>query len=144
MTDQPILEGGCLCGALRYRIHGAPRVVSNCHCGMCRRVSGAPFVTWATVRRNTVELTGTPSWLRSSDSGARGFCPGCGGHVVARSDHYERYFDIPAGTLDDPAAAPPERHVFANYKLGWLRLGDDLPAHGEDARSPLLAPGWAR
>ncbi|QIE55012.1 GFA family protein [Pikeienuella piscinae] len=138
MTEETRLEGGCLCGALRYRIDGAPRIVSTCHCGMCRRASGAPFVIWMTVLKDRVTFEGAPRWRESSESGARGFCAACGTHVAARSDHYERYYDIPAGTLDEPAAAPPQRHVFAAFRLPWVALDDGLPAYEEDARSALI------
>src|SRR5207249_4523371 len=42
------VTGGCFCGAIRYRVNDAPRDVAHCHCGICRRTTGAPFVTWAT------------------------------------------------------------------------------------------------
>lgn len=135
MSDAVELEGGCLCGAVRYRIEGAPRVVSACHCGMCRRASGAPFVIWLTAKRDRVTFDAAPRWRESSPEGARGFCPDCGTHVAARSSHYERYYDIPAGTLDAPEATPPERHVFAAYRLPWVSLDDGLPAYGDDAFS---------
>lgn len=138
MTDQPTLEGGCLCGAVRYRIDGAPRVVSHCHCSLCRRVSGAGFVTWLTVRKDRVTLTGTPAWHASSAWARRGFCATCGGAVLAGSDHYERHWDITAGSLDDPDAIRPDRHVFAADRVTWIEIADALPAHGADAASPLL------
>lgn len=144
MTEDSDLHGGCLCGRLRYRIQGMPRIVSNCHCGMCRRVSGAPYVTWMTVKRDRVTVSGEPAWFDSSASASRGFCPRCGTHVLARSEHYERYYDIPAGTLDEPQNVRPERHVFANYKVGWLTIDDDLPLYGEDGMSSPLSAGARR
>lgn len=139
--EAEVLRGGCFCGAIRYRIEGAPRVVSDCHCSMCRRVSGAAFVTWLTVLRERVTLRGEPVWFASSETGSRGFCETCGTHVVARSAHYERYFDIPAGTLDEPDRVHPSRHVFAADRVGWHELDRSLPAHAGDARSPLVEPG---
>lgn len=138
MTDADQLCGGCLCGGIRYRIEGQPRVVSDCHCSLCRRVSGAACVTWLTVVRDRVMLQGAPVWFASSETGARGFCPTCGTHVLARSAHYERYFDVPAGTLDEPNRVRPTRHVFAADRVGWHELDWSLPAHAADARSPLI------
>jgi hypothetical protein len=132
-------EGGCLCGAIRFRIDGEPRVVSHCHCSLCRRVSGAPFVTWLTVRKDKMAITGDLLWYGSSDWGSRGFCPACGTHLVGRSEHYERYWDITAGSLDTPECIRPERHVFAGDKVAWLDITDTLPAHVGDATTPLVS-----
>ena len=129
-------EGGCLCGAIRYRFEGPPRVVSHCHCGMCRSVSGAGFLTWLTVRKDRTAIDGELGWYTSSDWGRRGFCQTCGTHVAAGSDHYPRHWDIPAGTLDAPGAVTPERHVFADDKVDWIDISDDLPVHGGDATTP--------
>ena len=137
MPEERPLEGGCLCGAIRYSIEGVPRVVSHCHCGLCRRVSGAPFFTWLTVKKDRVTITGDPIWYASSDWGARGFCPTCGTHVLARSSHYQRYWDITAGSLNAPDCISPERHVFIADKVAWIDITDALPAHVGDATSPL-------
>lgn len=125
------LAGGCLCGRIRYRISQPPRIVSHCHCGLCRRASGAPFVTWVTVRRDHFILSGEPVWYASSAWGRRGFCPECGTHVLSGSTDYPRYYDVTAGSLDDPNQVSPDRHVFADYKVDWISLADDLPRHGE-------------
>ena len=138
MTETSALLGGCLCGAVRYRIEGDPRVVSHCHCSLCRRVSGAPFVTWLTVRKDRMTVTGDLVWYASSDWGARGFCPTCGTHVLGRSDHYERHWDVTAGSLDTPDRVSPQRHVFAGDKVVWIDVSDALPAHVGDATSPVL------
>lgn len=135
MSDHA-LQGGCLCGQVRYRITQPPRIVSHCHCGLCRRVSGAAFVTWVTVRRDSFALTGELTWYESSEWGRRGFCAACGTHVVSGSTEYLRYYDVTAGSLDDPNLIAPERHVFANYKLDWVELADDLPRHGESGHVP--------
>ena len=140
MTGSDELRGGCLCGAIRYCIEGEPRVVGDCHCSMCRRVSGAAYVTWVTVLRERVAWEGEPAWFASSEHGARGFCATCGTHVLARSAHYERYYDIPAGTLDQPDRVRPLRHVFAVDRVGWHELDWSLPAHAADAGSSLIEP----
>jgi hypothetical protein len=137
-SDQPRLEGGCLCGKVRYAISGPPRVVSYCHCSMCRRATGAALAAWATVARANVAVSGELQWYDSSTHGRRAFCPACGSPVLATSTHYAKYYDITVGTLDDPAMVPPARHVFAAYRLPWLEDAAALPAHTEDGRSPVL------
>ncbi len=58
MSDNPVYEGGCLCGTIRYRIAGPIAWAAHCHCAMCRRASGAVALTWAKSRL---------SWLRLDD-----------------------------------------------------------------------------
>ncbi len=61
------LAGGCLCGAVRYRIDAAPASVMICHCATCRRAAGAPSVAWATVPAAGFALTaGAPAEYASS------------------------------------------------------------------------------
>jgi hypothetical protein len=73
------LEGGCLCGKVRYRISAEPRGADYCHCRMCQRASGAPVVPWLTVAREGFAwIKGEPAVYRSSRKAERLFCPTCG------------------------------------------------------------------
>jgi hypothetical protein len=128
--------GGCLCGRVRYAIAGPPRLVSHCHCSLCRRSAGAPFVTWLTVRQDAFRLVaGEPRQFRSSDHGWRAFCADCGTQVTSGSARYPKYVEVTAGSLDDPAAAVPERHVYWPDRLPWTADEDGLPRHVEGANS---------
>ena len=139
MTGTEDLSGGCLCGAVRYRIAGEPRLVSHCHCSLCRRASGAAFVTWLTVLAERFAIIeGDLRRYRSSDHGWRGFCPRCGTPIASGSSRYSRYVEVTAGSLDAPERIAPERHVFWPDHLRWLAIDDGLPRHGEDARSPVV------
>lgn len=131
-----VLTGGCLCGAIRYRIEGPARLVSNCHCSLCRRAHGAAFVTWLTVRADRFSVeTGEPKRYASSEHGWRAFCPACGSQVISGSAHYARYVEVTAGTLDNPEAVAPDRHVFWPDRLKWVTRMDGLPCHVEGANS---------
>ncbi len=44
-----MLKSGCFCGAIRYEMAGAPFDQTSCHCLICRRTTGAPFVAWFSV-----------------------------------------------------------------------------------------------
>jgi hypothetical protein len=139
MTGAPDLAGGCLCGAVRYAIADAPRLVSHCHCSLCRRASGAAFVTWLTVLAERFAVTrGELSRYRSSDHGWRSFCPTCGTQILSGSQHYPRYVEVTAGSLAEPERITPERHVFWPDHLAWVGAADGLPRHRGDARSPLV------
>jgi hypothetical protein len=57
-------EGGCFCGAIRYRVPLPPLWVAHCHCSMCRRAQGAAFVTWLGVPGDRFSFLGTADRLR--------------------------------------------------------------------------------
>lgn len=133
------MTGGCLCGKVRYRIDGAVRLVSHCHCSLCRRAGGAPFVTWLTLRQEYFTLTqGSLERRASSDHGWRAFCAACGTQIASGSSRYAKYVEVTAGSLDDPAAVRPERHVYWPDRLPWVSADDGLPRHVEGANSPLV------
>lgn len=139
MTAAVTLTGGCLCGQVRYRIEGAPRLVSHCHCSKCRRAGGAAFVTWLTVRLECFSVTqGEPHRRASSDHGWRAFCPACGSQLTSGSSRYAKYVEVTAGSLDEPGSVVPERHVYWPDRLPWIRADDGLPRHAEGANSPLV------
>lgn len=125
-----MLEGGCLCGFVRYRVRGRPSHETLCHCSICRRASGAPVVAWFTVRRaDLVVVSGEPATFRSSDHGTRTFCPRCGTPLAFRSARLPDEVDVTTCSLDAPERVAPRDHTHAAARLGWLVPGDDLPRH---------------
>jgi len=128
-----MLMGGCFCGAVRYEA-GSPYHLTNCHCTTCRRTSGAPFVTWFSVRRAEFKLLqGALVLFRSSANGVRGFCGRCGSHVTFEFEDADE-IDFTTCTLDEPERLPPEDHTWARSRLPWIRLADGLPEHREVRR----------
>ena len=87
-----MLQGGCFCGRVRYEVKGELFNRTNCHCSICRRTSGAPFVTWFTVAQGNFHwLSGQPAAFESSPGVTRAFCRDCGTALTfARSDHRRR------------------------------------------------------
>lgn len=121
-------EGGCLCGAVRYRAEGVPTNVNYCHCRMCRRGSGAPVVAWATFPLTHFAWTkGAPTIRRSSDIAVRGFCSTCGTALLWQGDATPDSLDITLGSLDRPEAIAPQEHLWTESAVPWLRIEDDLP-----------------
>src|ERR1044072_2917868 len=105
------LEGGCLCGRLRYRIDGPILQSDWCHCRLCQRSAGAPAVAWLTVPRTDFRFTqGEPRTFASTAKGRRQFCADCGTQLVFFDGDAER--DITLASLDDPAAVSPQDHIW--------------------------------
>lgn len=128
-----ILEGGCLCGALRYRIAGPIDWVAHCHCSMCRRTSGAVVVTWLTVPATRFTfIRGAPARYRSSDHAERTFCPGCGTQLTFVSSRFPESVDVTVGTLDDPDRTPADHQIWTENRVSWLHLDEDLPAFPQE------------
>ena len=124
-----LLEGGCLCGSIRYRV-AASDEVCHCHCSLCRRSSGAPFVTWVTVPVSDFAiLRGCPATYRSTPQAVRSFCSECGTALCFRSDAQPDTIDITVASLDEPARLAPLRHIHTSSQLPWITLADGLPRH---------------
>lgn len=119
------MDGGSLCGSVRYRASDAPHWASYCHCGMCRKVSGAPFTGFVEFPQETIELMeGQPNQYQSSNGVVRRFCGGCGSSLTFEADGM---VFISLGSLDFPEHVVVERHVYTQSRLPGLDLADGLP-----------------
>jgi len=131
------IEGGCDCGAVRYRMESAPLFVHCCHCRWCQRGTGASFALNAMVESDRVidlgvapELVDTPSASGRGQAIAR--CPTC---RVAVWSHYSGASPlvkfVRVGTLDEPDRLPPDIHIFTASKQPWVVLPENVPAMAE-------------
>jgi hypothetical protein len=122
-----MLHGGCFCRAIRYEAGGAPFNETSCHCSICRRTTGAAFVTWFSVTRDQFRFSrGTPTRFQSTSQGTRSFCPDCGTQLTFEHADFGNEIDISTCSLDDPNRLPPRDHTHVSSKLGWITLADGL------------------
>ncbi len=128
MTEAlPGLTGGCQCGAIRYRLDAAPNRATICHCRMCQKAGGAPFMAFAGVPEPAFVLTrGEPAWYKSSEIADRGFCRDCGTPLTYRGAKSGRV-SVTLGSLDDPNAIAPEGQLGVEAELAWLKPSLGLP-----------------
>jgi hypothetical protein len=127
-----MLKGGCFCGAIRYEAGGAPFDETVCHCSICRRTTGAPFVAWFSAPRSEFRfLQGTLTRFRSTDKATRTFCPRCGTQLTFERDDLLNEIDVTTCSLDEPQLVQPRDHTRTSSKLGWVRLADGLPEYRE-------------
>jgi hypothetical protein len=130
MNANPDPGGGCACGAVRYRLRATPFDAGYCHCGICRRTSGAPVMAFASVPLEALEITaGTPRRRRSSSFGERWFCADCGSPLAMCVDYQPQTIDITLASLDEPTAVVPGFHLFFADRIGWFDTADVLPRH---------------
>jgi len=129
-------QGGCLCGAIRYRITGQPLATSICHCRSCRRASGAPAVAWVVTRRDDfVVEQGTPVAFRSSPPVERTFCGRCGTPLTYQHDDSPESLDVQTATLDAPDGFPPACEIWLEHKVAWMVTNDRLAQHPRSSRA---------
>jgi hypothetical protein len=122
------MTGGCLCGAVRFTIAAAPLGVVHCHCAMCRKHSGAAFLTYALFDAKRVTFSGTPpAAYRSSPHARRMHCGTCGSPVSFIYDAEPQHIYITAGSIDQASALKPGAHWYASSRLPWANLHDGLP-----------------
>jgi hypothetical protein len=114
------LTGGCQCGAVRYRVAVFRDGATVCHCRMCQKASGGPFMAFAPAADADFAITqGALAVFRSSAIAERGFCSACGTPLTYRgldSDH----ISVTIGSLDDPAAVAPTGQIAADAAVPWL------------------------
>jgi len=125
-------EGGCSCGAVRYRLASDPMFVHCCHCLNCQRQTGSAFVINLLIEADRVELVaGDPQAVdvpRDDGSRQRVYrCPDCQVAVFSEYGRPEISF-VRAGTLDRPSDVAPDVHIFTRSKLPWITLPDSTPA----------------
>jgi hypothetical protein len=123
------LEGGCLCGAVRYSVQGEPEHVALCHCSDCRKASGAPVTGWAAFAKDDFALkSGSPASYSSNGNAVRHFCRTCGsGLYYVNEAVLPGLVDIQVATLDDPDAMAPQVHIQVAERVGWMASAQDLP-----------------
>ena len=120
-----MLTGGCFCGRVRYETEDAPFNRTNCHCTICRRTTGAPYVAWFSVARSKLKLSGELARFRSSAKATRSFCPECGTQISFDLDGADE-IDVTTASLDDPNRVPPVDHIHTSSRLAWVKLVDGL------------------
>lgn len=132
-------DGGCLCGAVRYRHDGPLSDVTACHCGQCRRTSGH-YVAAARGRRARLSFARDDGlrWYQSSPGVMRGFCGECGSSLFwSRTD--SETISIMAGTLDGPTGLRLMQHIHVADAGDYYDIDPDLPRM-EQAGEPLPVP----
>lgn len=138
-------EGGCLCGAVRYRATADPVRGVICHCEMCRRHSGAPALAFVHFPAASFTWLGAePAWYRSSEFAERGFCPACGSTLGMREEVLADRVLVCVGSLDEPGRARIQDHVWTRSQVPWFDVRDHLPRYPQSSPAVPSRAGEAR
>jgi len=138
MYASAMLRGRCSCEAIRFTLTVPPSDVHWCHCGMCRRATGAASAVLVWAPRTAVQWTGSPSRYRSSNVAERGFCDRCGSPLFLQYDRSQE-IALMLGAFDDPAQLRPTHHYGVESTLPWDDRADGLPRRPTDLTDPMLA-----
>ena len=128
------IEGGCTCGSVRYRMKAQPIFVHCCHCTWCQRETGSAFAVNAVIEASQVALLqGQPASTNLPSASGKGQvfwrCAKCGLTVWSNyAGAGPKIHFVRVGTLDEPAWAPPDIHIYTSTKLPWVILPDEVPA----------------
>lgn len=127
-----VIEGGCQCEAVRYRVREKPIALAVCHCTECQRQSGSAFGMSLVVRKESFELLRgeLKIFTRTSHSGRAvscAFCPTCGTRIYHEPTYMPDTLNIKPGTLDDTSPLSPDIHVWTKSKQPWVVVPEGTP-----------------
>ena len=124
------IEGGCLCGKVRYSADAEPIFVGLCHCTNCQKESGSAFNIVVAMPKPAVNVAGElKTFTGRGDTGKktyRQFCPECASPIVAEAELMPDVVMIPAGTLDDTSWVKPTMQIYCDSAQSWIDLGGDI------------------
>jgi hypothetical protein len=124
------IEGGCLCGRVRYHADAEPSFVGVCHCTDCQKFSGSAFAAVVGVPASALKVAGTlKTFTKPGDSGKpmhRRFCPECGSGVMDEADALPGILMVNVGTLDDRSWVRPLSEVYCDSAQPWVHLSGEM------------------
>lgn len=125
------VEGGCACGAIRYRLNAGPIAVYTCHCTVCQTQTTSAFSLVMPVLRTDFELLcGEPAaWARETPSGKvvpQRFCRDCGTRVFTEPPGGPHSLTLRAGTLDDTSWLHPIAAYWTRSAQPWVVIDPEV------------------
>ena len=122
-----MFDGGCECGAVRYRMLAEPIFVNCCHCRDCQKVTGSAFAINALIEVEQIDVTSGADALATDNGASR--CSECKTLLWAEHpDFGQRVKFLRVGTLDEAERISPDAHFFVRSKHPWVTIPDDIPA----------------
>lgn len=129
-----MIEGGCLCGGVRYQYDGEIEEISLCHCSQCRKAQGSAFSAVSPVATSRFKLVSGAELLksyRSSPDKVRVFCGNCGSPIYSARDDQPQTRRLRLGTVDTPFSCANAFHIFTDSKASWWDIVGDLPRYAQ-------------
>jgi hypothetical protein len=122
------VEGKCLCGSVQFSVEDVHEI-DVCHCTMCRKWNGGPFVG-ADIRGSvTFQAEDTLTWYASSEWAKRGFCNKCGASLFYKLNEQDDFWSISAGLFDLPKGLSVGKEIFVDEKPDYYNFSGDQPRY---------------
>ena len=134
MSAEKLYTGSCLCGGIRYEIHGEIGDIIACHCRRCRKANGTAFATNAPIQKADFKIVKGEALFKkfaSTPTTERCFCSECGSPIISIKAETPDTYRLRLGTLDTPIEHKPTMHIFTAYKAEWDTICDGLPQYDE-------------
>ena len=117
------MQGGCLCGAVRYEITAEPEAMGKCHCIDCQKATGSAYFPFVVVKEDALKVTGNFAEHESTGSSGkkvwRHFCKTCGSSVFNNGEYFAGTKAVHAGTLDNPKQFKPVVDIWVSQAVSW-------------------------
>ena len=134
------IEGGCLCGAVRYQSTAEPIMTRTCWCRVCQYLASGNSTINVVFPKSAVTFTGTmKDYASVADSGNRmhrGFCPECGTQITSESEARAHLVIVRAGTLDDPQIARSSAVIWTKSAPNWAHIDPNVPHYDGQPPGP--------
>lgn len=124
--------GRCLCGAVRYQIHGGIRNIVCCHCSECRKAQGSAFATNGIVRTDEFKILSGADALTgyaATPGQTKYFCKVCGSPIISKTASKPEQLRVRLGTIESDITERPQAHIFVSSRANWEEIGADLPQY---------------
>ena len=121
-----IREGGCLCGAVRFKTEDEPLNVRICHCRSCQKAGGGGYSVNVAVPTASLQINGTPQTYRTVGTSGlpveRRFCAKCGSALFTDAEAFGGITFVKGGSLDDASWIEPTLHIWCDSAQPWDKL----------------------
>ena len=129
-----MINGSCLCGAVKYELKGEISQILLCHCSRCRKATGSAFAALTPVRTEDLHFISGEQSIKKFDSApgvGRYFCQDCGSPLFSKRENAPELVRLRIGTLDTKIPTTPIAHVFVASKSEWFEICDSNPQYAE-------------
>ncbi|WP_368184695.1 GFA family protein [Aestuariibius sp. HNIBRBA575] len=124
------ITGQCLCGQVTYSVSGSPKIVAQCHCDECRKLSGTGHAVGAMFAVQDVDILGeTQSFQYTSAHGSqvtKVFCPTCSSPIYGKNSNLSDHMTLTLGTMNEPVDLNVQVVIFGRDKPHWDQVDPDV------------------